>query len=74
MKKKYISPEFDIFYDVLEPTLSGGSHDIDTVDNNYKNGGSTIGDVPGIDWGTDPDDNEKGYDPGSGGLNTGDLD
>lgn len=74
MKKKYVSPELDIFYDVAEPTLASGSHDIDTVDNNNKNGGSTLGDVPGINWGTNPDNPEDGYDPGTGGFNYGDLD
>lgn len=65
MKKKYISPELDIVYDVAEPTLVTGSHDIDTNDNNPDNGGSTFGDVPGINYGDDWT---------GGNLNDGDLD
>ena len=66
MKKIYISPELYILYDVTEPTLAGGSHDIDTKDNNDLNGGGTFGDENlGIDYG----ENWPG-----GYLNDGDLD
>lgn len=74
MKKKYISPELDIFYDVAEPTLAATSqHDIETKDNNNLNGGGTFGNENlGINFGTNPSTDE-GYDPGTGGLFDGDL-
>lgn len=75
MKKTYIIPTIDIFYDVAEPTLAGTSqHDIRTRDNNALNGGGTFGDENlGINWGTNPNKTDDYYEPGSGGLTFGDL-
>lgn len=65
----------DVFVDVCEPMLSGASaHDIETRNNNDKNGGGIFDgtETPGINYGTNPNSDEF-WDPGYDGLNDGDL-
>lgn len=64
MKRSYIAPEIIVIRGVCEPILTRASQDIDSVDNNGNNGGSTLGDTPGIDYGGDT---------GGGKLDEGDL-
>lgn len=73
MKKEYISPQVIIEFEECEAGILATSHDIQTEDNNGLNGGGTLGETPGINWGTDPSNPEDGYDPGEGGLGDGDL-
>lgn len=67
MKKVYIAPEIIVICGVCEPLLTRASEDIQSIDNNPQNGGSTLGDVPGINYGEDYTGGGNGY------LNDGDL-
>ena len=65
MKKIYKTPLIRVFDGVCEPLMTRASEDIQSIDNNPQNGGSTLGGVPGINYGED-------YTGGN--LNYGDLD
>lgn len=65
MKKVYKTPSIKVICDVLEPILNPGSQDIGSIDNNPGNGGSTLGNTPGINYGE--------IDWTGGNLNEGDL-
>lgn len=65
MKRLYKAPRIKVIDGVCEPLLTRASQDIQSIDNNPNNGGSTLGGTPGIDYGEEI--------TGGGNLNEGDL-
>lgn len=66
MKRLYKAPRIKVIDGVCEPLLTRASQDIQSIDNNPNNGGSTLGTTTGINYGEEI--------TGGGNLNEGDLD